>query len=426
MTDGGKKTNAPSAADKEAVYMDEPNTEDRYRIVCDYMAHIGNGRRVGNLIQHLANMARELVVADRCSIWLADYETETLWTMAAHGVTEIRIPLATGLVGYAIQHGQAVCIEDAQKDPRFNKEVDRQTGYQTQSILVLPLYDAKGQVLGALQLLNKRTRAQVFTEADIRHLQMVVPITSASIENTLLNEEIDETQREIIFMMGAVGEARSQETGSHVRRVAEYSRVLALGVGLSEEEADLLKKRIPDARHRQGGNPGPYPKKARQAYSGGTRNHPVACRNWLSHPEQVQPSIAQDGRHRGARASRALGGRRISQQPVRRGHPSLRTHHCRRGCVRCALQPPMLQRRMGAGPGLGTVPEGTRPPVLSDGHRRTVRLQGGNPANSQPISGLEGVPSSGQEAPTSPPSASHSVTSQLSNVVTLQVCGNEI
>ncbi len=245
MTDGGNKPKAPSAADKGTVYLDEPKTEDRYRIVCDYMAHIGNGRRVGNLIQHLANMARELVVADRCSIWLADYETETLWTMAAHGVTEIRIPLATGLVGYAIQHGKTVCIEDAHMDPRFNKEVDRQTGYQTQSILVLPLYDAKGQVLGALQLLNKRTWTQVFTEADIRHLQMVVPITSASIENTLLNEEIDETQREIIYMMGAVGEARSQETGSHVRRVAEYSRVLALGVGLSEAEADLLKSVSP-------------------------------------------------------------------------------------------------------------------------------------------------------------------------------------
>lgn len=54
------------------------------------------------------------------------------------------------------------------------------------------------------------------------------------------HEELENTQREIINKMGEIAERRSRETASHVKRVAEYSRELALLAGLSEKEADLL------------------------------------------------------------------------------------------------------------------------------------------------------------------------------------------
>lgn len=60
-----------------------------------------------------------------------------------------------------------------------------------------------------------------------------------------LHEEITETQREVIFRMGAIGETRSKETGNHVRRVAEYSKLLALHSGLGEDEAELIKQASP-------------------------------------------------------------------------------------------------------------------------------------------------------------------------------------
>ncbi|MFO1198188.1 MAG: HD domain-containing protein [Burkholderiaceae bacterium] len=60
-----------------------------------------------------------------------------------------------------------------------------------------------------------------------------------------LNHEIEQTQREVVFTMGAIGESRSRETGNHVKRVAEYSRVLALAAGLDALEADLLKQASP-------------------------------------------------------------------------------------------------------------------------------------------------------------------------------------
>ncbi|RXJ58142.1 HD-GYP domain-containing protein [Candidatus Marinarcus aquaticus] len=60
-----------------------------------------------------------------------------------------------------------------------------------------------------------------------------------------LNKEIEETQKEVIFTMGAIGESRSKETGNHVKRVAQYSKILALHYGLSSKEANMLKQASP-------------------------------------------------------------------------------------------------------------------------------------------------------------------------------------
>jgi response regulator RpfG family c-di-GMP phosphodiesterase len=68
---------------------------------------------------------------------------------------------------------------------------------------------------------------------------------SVAFENLYLNEEMVNTQKEIIYTMGEIAETRSQETGQHVKRVAEYSKLLALKLGLPEEEAELLRLASP-------------------------------------------------------------------------------------------------------------------------------------------------------------------------------------
>ena len=75
--------------------------------------------------------------------------------------------------------------------------------------------------------------------------KMLQGIDKALRENQQLNKEIEETQKEVVFTMGAIGESRSKETGNHVKRVAEYSKLLALFYGLDEKEAELLKQASP-------------------------------------------------------------------------------------------------------------------------------------------------------------------------------------
>ncbi len=60
-----------------------------------------------------------------------------------------------------------------------------------------------------------------------------------------LNKEIESTQKEVIFTMGTIAEYRSKETGNHVKRVAEYCKILALHYGLDEKESELLRQASP-------------------------------------------------------------------------------------------------------------------------------------------------------------------------------------
>lgn len=64
-------------------------------------------------------------------------------------------------------------------------------------------------------------------------------------KESFLEKEIEDTQKEVVFKMGAIGETRSKETGNHVKRVAAYSKILALEYGLSESDAEVLKQASP-------------------------------------------------------------------------------------------------------------------------------------------------------------------------------------
>jgi PAS domain S-box-containing protein len=75
----------------------------------------------------------------------------------------------------------------------------------------------------------------------IEHLQIMYDLT----EIIDLNQEIINTQKEVVLTMGSIGETRSKETGLHVKRVAEYSYLLAELAGLSYEDANLLKQASP-------------------------------------------------------------------------------------------------------------------------------------------------------------------------------------
>ena len=75
----------------------------------------------------------------------------------------------------------------------------------------------------------------------VEHLQIMYDIT----ELVELNEEIVNTQKEVVLTMGAIGESRCKETGHHVNRVAEFSALLARLYGLDEEDVNLLKQASP-------------------------------------------------------------------------------------------------------------------------------------------------------------------------------------
>jgi HD-GYP domain-containing protein (c-di-GMP phosphodiesterase class II) len=206
---------------------------------------VANETNIDSLLSMLADLARDILNADRCTLWLADMERRELWTKVAHGLTSVRIPLQSGFAGYAITNNSSVICNDVYKDDRFNPEVDKTTGYSTKSIVAIPIKTIQNDVIGAIQCINKKTPTQNFKESDLERLMLVGGYAAQTLELTGLYKEIEDTQKEIIFTLGTACEFRSKETGNHVKRVAEYSMILALEYGLEIEEVERIKQSSP-------------------------------------------------------------------------------------------------------------------------------------------------------------------------------------
>eukprot|EP00163_Fabomonas_tropica_P005546 TRINITY_DN15092_c0_g1_i2.p1 TRINITY_DN15092_c0_g1~~TRINITY_DN15092_c0_g1_i2.p1 ORF type:complete len:617 (-),score=197.72 TRINITY_DN15092_c0_g1_i2:8-1858(-) len=117
---------------------------------------------------------RNMVYAERASVWLADEATQELFTRSATGVQEIRLPWNKGIVGICFTQGEVINIADPYNDPRFNPEGDKKTGFRTRCILCLPIFDTSGGTIGVIQAINKGDDDdEVFTGDDEYYMKRI-------------------------------------------------------------------------------------------------------------------------------------------------------------------------------------------------------------------------------------------------------------
>ncbi|KAJ3344062.1 hypothetical protein HDU93_003225 [Gonapodya sp. JEL0774] len=135
--------------------------QKKVEVLLDTTNRLSSTLDLNTLIQRIMAAARELLQADRCTLFLVDNERKQLWShvQGRDGLQEIRFNMSVGIAGYAATEGVSVNITDAYKDPRFNPEIDRQTGYQTKHILAMPIKNSAGAVLAVTQMINKNNGA---------------------------------------------------------------------------------------------------------------------------------------------------------------------------------------------------------------------------------------------------------------------------
>ena len=85
----------------------------------------------------------------------------------------------------------------------------------------------------------------VLNDLDRRLIRLFCANVQVAYENVILNQEIEGTQKEIIYTLGELAEVRSSETGNHVKRVSEYCRLLAELAGLEEREVEIIRLASP-------------------------------------------------------------------------------------------------------------------------------------------------------------------------------------
>jgi serine/threonine protein kinase len=111
--------------------------------------------------------------AERGTIFLKDPDSNELVSQILEGgsVNPIRLAVGKGIAGTAAQTGQVVNTVDAYQDPRFDKRTDASSGFKTVSILAAPMRTPKGEIVGVVEILNKRRRN--FTREDEEFLAEV-------------------------------------------------------------------------------------------------------------------------------------------------------------------------------------------------------------------------------------------------------------
>src|SRR4029079_11815838 len=107
------------------------------------------------MLAEVVNAAKQVLDADRGSVWLYDPTADELVLEVATGIRPVRVPAGTGLVGACARQRKIINVPDCYADPRFDPGVDKRSGYRTRCMLTLPLVDHKDVLVGVMQVLNK-------------------------------------------------------------------------------------------------------------------------------------------------------------------------------------------------------------------------------------------------------------------------------
>jgi putative nucleotidyltransferase with HDIG domain len=154
------------------------------------------------------------------------------------------IPLGSGVAGKAAESLAVDLVPDTSKDPRFEKGVDRQSGFKTHSILTVPLhyFDANAyeqKLVGVLQVINKIEGG--FTPNDATTLEAVGGIAASLLTRAVLTDRLKEQFLGMVESLAEAVDAKDPYTAGHSRRVMQYSLALGRAEGFTPLALESLR-----------------------------------------------------------------------------------------------------------------------------------------------------------------------------------------
>jgi Nif-specific regulatory protein len=143
------------------------------------------------LLGALVDAVVRQVGAEKGTLYLVDPRQKTVTSIVTDAPADlgpIVLALGQGIAGTVAKDGKAMRVKDAQLDPHFDSRFDRVTGFQTRSVLAVPVNDARGDTIGVLQLLNAKKGS--FTDADEAHAGTLARQAGSVLERTSLYAEL--------------------------------------------------------------------------------------------------------------------------------------------------------------------------------------------------------------------------------------------
>lgn len=218
-------------------------------------------RDLDTLLALILSTARDLVSADAGSLYLietAEQGRRLRFVLSQNAsvptsLSSFTVPVdPSSFAGYVALVGEPVGVEDVRRLPpdvpySFNPQFDVATGYHTRSLLTVPMATRAGEVIGVLQLLNRKTDPAVlittaaaadaavvpFGHDDVAVLRALAAQAAVAIENTRLVKEIESLFEGFVRASVTAIEQRDPSTKGHSTRVAHYTVGLARAVEMA-------------------------------------------------------------------------------------------------------------------------------------------------------------------------------------------------
>jgi sigma-B regulation protein RsbU (phosphoserine phosphatase) len=131
------------------------------------------------------------------SLWLLENDGSEVACRACVGpnpITGMRLPVSQGIIGKSVRENRCQRVLDVAQDPNFSKLMDEQSGFVTRSLLCAPI-SFSDEVLGAVELINKRSGDGRFVESDAHLLQVLASSAGLAIANARLTASQLEHER---------------------------------------------------------------------------------------------------------------------------------------------------------------------------------------------------------------------------------------
>jgi signal transduction histidine kinase len=178
------------AAKLNALELAVTRQTERFAAIIEVGAQISAARDVDQLLRTVMDRLTALLGVEAATLYMHDEAAHELWSRVMKGadLTELRTPVDKGLAGHVFRTRKTLILGDAYNDPRFNPEVDKQSGFRTRSVIATPLQHMSGRILGVLQVLDRRV--DLFKDDDKVLVEGVANQIAAVLDNVLLVEDL--------------------------------------------------------------------------------------------------------------------------------------------------------------------------------------------------------------------------------------------
>ncbi len=236
--------------------------KQRLQALQEIAVELMSPRELHETLSLIVKKATSLLVADAASLYIKERESDFfVFEVAVNNsicfpFEKKSIPISDkGLASYVFKTGKVLNLVDVAKIPKdsdyqFDGSFDRRFDYKTRSILTFPLRSSKGEILGVIQVINRKNNREetwpsrdqsaleqmpFFTDEDAALLASFAGIASSALENSMLYKDIENLFEGFVRASVHAIESRDPSTRGHSERVAALTVDLAEKTSRSED-----------------------------------------------------------------------------------------------------------------------------------------------------------------------------------------------